>query len=491
MKKRLIKKISAIIITAALMCTTVFSATMLVSAAGFSPRLSAPSYDNGYYYSSRNIFYSAGYGMPNCTCYAFGRAYEILGTEPKLSHGNAENWYGYNMNGGYYNYGSTPKVGAIACWSYPGGGGHVAVVEKVENGTITLSNSAWSGINFYVTTASVNDPVVGGNSWWNFQGYIYILDSDSDSGSSGGESYTPAEPKSTDNYPTGTYKVNVDSTLNMRSGAGTSYGTVASIPDGASINVTDVTSDSNYVWGYTTYKGVSGWTALDYCNYVSEPEPAEEVEETTQPAEEEEEQSESVVEPEKADDSSVGADSEDNSTAKAEETTTQPEEKHDYVLYIANENSEETVVYPLSSSDQNAEVTLKAGNYLVYMQEDGETVSSTYELVVDAKSDVSVTYDISTDYFLIICNPTGEDEAQPELAAETEDTTVSNTEENSASITATPDSAPITKVSTNDTSQPENGAIKTGQDVQAIAVIMLALSIGALSFMFVKRRMFF
>ncbi len=28
----------------------------------------------------------------------------------------------------------TPKVGAIACWSYNGGGGDIAVVEKVENG---------------------------------------------------------------------------------------------------------------------------------------------------------------------------------------------------------------------------------------------------------------------------------------------------------------------------------------------------------------------
>lgn len=86
--------------------------------------------------------------MPNCTAYAYGRAYEILGSEPKLSWNNAEQWYDYNKSNGYYKYGKDPKVGAIACWSYSYGGGHVAVVEKVENGVITLSNSAYSGDNF-------------------------------------------------------------------------------------------------------------------------------------------------------------------------------------------------------------------------------------------------------------------------------------------------------------------------------------------------------
>lgn len=70
--------------------------------------------------------------MPNCTAYAYGRAYEILGSEPKLSWNNAEQWYGYNKANGYYKYGQTPKVGAIACWSYSYGGGHVAVVERLK-----------------------------------------------------------------------------------------------------------------------------------------------------------------------------------------------------------------------------------------------------------------------------------------------------------------------------------------------------------------------
>lgn len=58
--------------------------------------------------------------MPNCTAYAYGRAYEILGSEPKLSWNNAEQWYDYNKSNGYYKYGQTPKVGAIAA-------GHITV----------------------------------------------------------------------------------------------------------------------------------------------------------------------------------------------------------------------------------------------------------------------------------------------------------------------------------------------------------------------------
>lgn len=170
------KKVSAAVLTAVMLFVSVFSMSMIASAASFSPRLSAPSSSNKYYYSNLNVFYKYNYGMPNCTAYAYGRAYEILGSEPKLSWNNAEQWYGYNKANGYYKYGQTPKVGAIACWSYDNGGGHVAVVEKVENGQITFSNSAWSGKNFYLSYASTSDKNAGGNNWWNFQGYIYLGD---------------------------------------------------------------------------------------------------------------------------------------------------------------------------------------------------------------------------------------------------------------------------------------------------------------------------
>lgn len=256
------KKVSAAVLTAVMLFVSVFSMSMIASAASFSPRLSAPSLSNKYYYSDLNAFYKYGYGMPNCTAYAYGRAYEILGSEPKLSWNNAEQWYGYNKANGYYKYGQTPKVGAIACWSYNGGGGHVAVVEKVENGQITFSNSAWSGKRFYLSYASTDDKNAGGNSWWNFQGYIYLGDF------SGSTSTTQATTKKV-TYTTGTYKTDVDDYLNMRSGAGTSYSYVTSVPGNVTLNVTKVSTAGGYTWGYTSYNGKTGWVALDFCAFVS------------------------------------------------------------------------------------------------------------------------------------------------------------------------------------------------------------------------------
>lgn len=271
------KKVSAAVLTAVMLFVSVFSMSMIASAASFSPRLSAPSSSNKYYYSNLNVFYKYGYGMPNCTAYAYGRAYEILGSEPKLSWNNAEQWYGYNKSNGYYKYGQTPKVGAIACWSYNGGGGHVAVVEKVENGQITFSNSAWSGKKFYLSYASTSDKNAGGNSWWNFQGYIYLGDF------SGSTSTTQATTKKV-TCTTGTYKTDVNDYLNMRSGAGTSYSYVTSVPGNVTLNVTKVSTAGGYTWGYTSYNGKTGWVALDFCAFVSSSTVQPTTAKATQPA---------------------------------------------------------------------------------------------------------------------------------------------------------------------------------------------------------------
>lgn len=142
----------------------------------YHPRLTAPSLSNPYYYSDSNLFYQYGWGMPNCTCYAWGRAYEITGEEPDLSLGSAYLWYDYNIEYGVYPYGSEPRLGAIACWTYTDGApGHVAVVEKIEDGVITFSNSAYSGTVFYTSTAPIDDPCDGRETWI-FQGYIYVAD---------------------------------------------------------------------------------------------------------------------------------------------------------------------------------------------------------------------------------------------------------------------------------------------------------------------------
>lgn len=134
----------------------------------FIPRLTAPETSNRFYYED-NIFYKSGYGMPNCTCYAWGRFYELTGTYPKLCTANAENWYNFNDG---YSRGQKPKLGAIIVWADvgEGDGGHVAVVEAInEDGSITTSNSAWGGANFYTQGISNTYALEG----FRFLGFIY------------------------------------------------------------------------------------------------------------------------------------------------------------------------------------------------------------------------------------------------------------------------------------------------------------------------------
>ncbi len=225
------------------------------ASSSYKARLTAPSKTNDYYYSNMNIFYSIGYGMPNCTAYAWGRAYELLGTQPKLSLDSAHYWYDYNKEHKYYPYGKTPKLGAIACWDNPYGG-HVAVVEKITDTTVTLSHSEWGGRTFFLTEHEVGASNGGAvSSGWKFEGYIYILE---------GEILPDGD----------IYRVDSSNGLNMRKGAGTSYSTVVAIPDKTELVVTKTKQADGYTWGKTTYAGYSGWCVLDFCELVYKlPEP--------------------------------------------------------------------------------------------------------------------------------------------------------------------------------------------------------------------------
>lgn len=228
----------------------------------FVPRLKAPSKSNKYYYSDLNKYERFGYGMPNCTAYAWGRAYEIMGYEPSLSLNDADTWWKYNKDNKYYPYGQEPKLGAIACWNYTTGGGHVAVVEKIEDGMITFSNSAYGGDTFYLTYADVGAPNAGiYNSTWVFKGYIYITE-----GQSKEEYYQSLGGD--------VYKVDSYDGINLRKGAGTSYKALTAIPDGTEIVVTDTKKADGYTWGKTTYDGYTGWCVLKYTELIyKQPEP--------------------------------------------------------------------------------------------------------------------------------------------------------------------------------------------------------------------------
>lgn len=137
----------------------------LAQGEGFKPRLTAPDSGISYYSSEKNRYFQTGTPMPNCVAYAYGRIYEMNGEAPLITHGSAGDWYFINKQNGYYEYGSEPRLGAVACWS-----GHVAVVEKInDDASITVSESHWGGTYFDTKTFSNMYSHYGQT----FYGYIY------------------------------------------------------------------------------------------------------------------------------------------------------------------------------------------------------------------------------------------------------------------------------------------------------------------------------
>ena len=142
----------------------------------FTPRTAAPPTNANPWIpnSAQNPFRISG---GNCTWYAWGRAYEILGRNPQLNRGHARYWFG---NGGpfpgseRFQRGQTPQVGAIAVWGRGASPnhnyGHVSVVESVDrNGNVRLSGSNWGGQRFYITNY-----INVRNHRGDFLGFIYL-----------------------------------------------------------------------------------------------------------------------------------------------------------------------------------------------------------------------------------------------------------------------------------------------------------------------------
>lgn len=133
----------------------------------FQERTTAPV-NNKYYTTRFNPYFSAGYGMPNCTCYVWGRIAEILGKSHDLCINDAKDYF-YNKDS--FKRGKTPKVGAVGCWV---GGwenlGHVAVVERITDNYIYFSQSNYGGKYFEIVKYPKNNLDKG---TYKFVGFIY------------------------------------------------------------------------------------------------------------------------------------------------------------------------------------------------------------------------------------------------------------------------------------------------------------------------------
>lgn len=151
----------------------------------YTPRLNSDGMWGSKYWYSDNPFEASGYGLPNCTAYAYGRIYELTGSKPTyLSLGNGGDWFIYNMTEAKCEYGYEPRLGAIACWSEEGEGGHVAVVEQINSdGSFVISQSGYQrpltdnppSMSKYFWTNTC-DGATKKASWmdtYDFQGFIY------------------------------------------------------------------------------------------------------------------------------------------------------------------------------------------------------------------------------------------------------------------------------------------------------------------------------
>ena len=149
----------------------------------FCPRYSKDGMkDNKYWYdNSYNAGSNGDAALPNCVTYCSGRLSEANGENlrnimsGRTGFGNAKEWY----NSTTLEKGSTPKVGAVACFT--GTLGHVAFVEKVnDDGTVTVSQSNYqsskdynSSNYFQVKTYKLEVGKVASGVGLTFQGYIY------------------------------------------------------------------------------------------------------------------------------------------------------------------------------------------------------------------------------------------------------------------------------------------------------------------------------
>ena len=125
--------------------------------ADFVPRLTDDGILNNPYWYADNVYYKSGYGMPNCTCYALGRWYELQGSSEPFNftrYNDGKDWYQMGIEAGYEHDPMIPRLGANVSWDYEGGG-HVAIVEEIEYNadgsvnSIVTSNSAYNGTYFY------------------------------------------------------------------------------------------------------------------------------------------------------------------------------------------------------------------------------------------------------------------------------------------------------------------------------------------------------
>ena len=150
----------------------------------------------------------------------------------------------------YYS-GFVPQPGDIAIWTYTtSSNGHAAIITSATSSRMYVVEQ--NGSQGYTRTHSYN------YTYGTFYGVIRpnLTGSSSD--------VTDTCKCTSDNA--GEYVTNTGSgyTLNVRSGHGTSFSVVGSIPNGTTVSVTKTDGK----WAHITYNGINGYVSMDYLEKV-------------------------------------------------------------------------------------------------------------------------------------------------------------------------------------------------------------------------------
>ena len=251
------RRITGLIITLAMFFSFAISASAAGAPSGIAgngtggiyidinsaPYTTYASYDYGEY----------AYNKGGCAWFASARTYQLTGKDCNIWSG--VNWYNNGEGRLGFKTGTTIAAKALACYT-----NHVSVIESVSGNTVVVSESGYSDadhgycIIHTKTVSEVEGPESGTRG--DFIGYVYL-------GVSGSSDSTD-----TTTYSAGYYKVNSNSdTLNIRSGAGTSYSVIGSLDDGTTVYVSEVSGS----WGKITYNGTTGWISLSHCTSTTQP----------------------------------------------------------------------------------------------------------------------------------------------------------------------------------------------------------------------------
>jgi surface antigen len=124
-------------------------ATSTTLCTGYTACNAAGYTSHGYNDTTNTTMYWRAYAGHNCTNYAaYAETIVYKVPSPPGLMGNASDWGTNALKYGIGTVNTTPTVGSVAWWNATAGmssSGHVAVVESVGSGTVTVSEDNWGG----------------------------------------------------------------------------------------------------------------------------------------------------------------------------------------------------------------------------------------------------------------------------------------------------------------------------------------------------------